>query len=80
MVAVEVRISLKKGVADPEGANVLKTLDLLGYSGIRSVDSVKVFVIDLGTEDESEALKQAEDMCQKLLANPVIHNYTLTVV
>jgi phosphoribosylformylglycinamidine synthase len=71
----EVRIRLKKGVADPEGANTTKALELLGFSDVVEVKSSKCFSIRLDTEDEAEASKQVELMCRNLLANPVIHDY-----
>lgn len=77
MVVAEVKIKLKKGVADPEGANTKKTLELLGFD-VEFVKSVKVFEIHLGTDDQEEAQKKVEEMCQKLLANPVIHEYSIT--
>lgn len=77
MIVAEVKIKLKKGVADPEGANTKKTLELLGFDVV-DVKSVKVFEIQLGTENQEEAQKKVEEMCQKLLANPVIHEYSIT--
>jgi phosphoribosylformylglycinamidine synthase len=78
MVVAEVKIKLKKGVADPEGANTKKTLELLGFD-VGAVKAVKVFEIQLGTEDQGEAQKKVEEMCEKLLANPVIHEYSITL-
>ena len=43
MAQIEIRIELKKGVADPEGKNTMKTLESLGFEGVESVRSVKVF-------------------------------------
>ena len=78
MAVAEVRITLKKGVADPEGKNTLKALELLGFKGVREVRSVKVFEIDVeGKKKDVE--KRVEEMCRKLLANPVIHNYSIDV-
>jgi phosphoribosylformylglycinamidine synthase len=77
MVVAEVKIKLKKGVADPEGANTKKTLELLGFN-VASVKSVKVFEIQMESEDQEEARKKVEEMCQRLLANPVIHEYSIT--
>ncbi len=77
MVIAEVKIKLKKGVADPEGANTKKTLELLGFD-IADVKSVKVFEIHLSTDNRDEARQKVEEMCQKLLANPVIHEYSIT--
>ena len=66
MTVVEIRIELKKGVADPEGKNTRKTLESLGFE----VD------MDL---PPAEAQAEAEEMCRKLLANPVIQNYRVSV-
>ena len=78
MVIAEVKIKLKKGVADPEGANTKKTLELLGFD-VAEVKAVKVFEINLKIEDKEEARQKIEEMCQKLLANPVIHEYSITL-
>ena len=79
MTRVIIEIDLKKGVTDPEGKNTQKALELLGFEGINSVKSSKLFIIDLATEDKKEAENQAQDMCKRLLANPVVHNYTMTI-
>ena len=79
MTRVVVEIDLKKGVTDPEGKNTQKALELLGFEGINSVKSSKLFIIDLATEDKKEAESQAQEMCKRLLANPVVHNYTMTI-
>lgn len=78
MATVEIRIELKKGVADPEGKNTKKTLESLGFKGVDSVKTVKVFEMELNMGKE-DAQKTGEEMCRKLLANPVIQNYKVTV-
>mgnify|MGYP001394177264 FL=1 len=75
---IEVRVGLKKGMADPEGANVKKALKLLGFENVDAVESVKFYKIAIDM-DEKNALKEAEKMCQRLLANPVVHEYSITV-
>ena len=75
---IEVRVGLKKGMADPEGANVKKALKLLGFDNVDTVESVKFYKITIDM-DEKSALKEAEKMCQRLLANPVVHEYSITV-
>ena len=80
MVDAEVRVELKKGVADPEGRNVAKTLSLLGFEGIGAVSTVKVYRVTLAERNEKEALRTLEEMCEKLLANPVIHNYSVRIL
>lgn len=76
MVVAEVRVELKKGVADPEGKNTLKALELLGFDGIEDVRTVKVFEIKM-TGNARDAEGKVQEMCRKLLANPVIHNYSV---
>ncbi len=78
MTVVEIRIELKKGVADPEGKNTRKTLEALGFKGITDVRTVKLFEVESELPPE-EAQAQAEEMCRKLLANPVIQNYRVSV-
>ena len=79
MVRVRVEIRLKKGVTDPEGENVHKALKLLGFEGVRGVRSSKLFLIDLQTKDVRAAQKEVEEMCRRLPANPVIHEYAIAV-
>ncbi len=80
MVEAEIRVELKKGVADPEGRNVEKTLGLLGFKGIAQVSTVKVYRLTLDDPDEKRAMASLEEMCDKLLANPVIHNYSVRLL
>jgi phosphoribosylformylglycinamidine synthase len=74
MVKADIRIELKHGVADPEGENTRKALELLGFKGIKSVKTVKLFEVEMDTEPEA-AREAAEDMCRRLLANPVIQTF-----
>lgn len=78
MAVIEVRIELKKGVADPEGKNTKKTLEALGFEGVGDVRSIKFFEIELDM-DAKKAKETGEEMCRKLLANPVIQNFSVTV-
>jgi len=78
MVVAEVRVELKKGVADPEGKNTLKALELLGFQGLKDVKTVKVFEIHLDGES-GDLEKKVDEMCRRLLANPVIHNYHIKI-
>ena len=75
---IEIQVGLKSGMADPEGMNVKKALDLLGFDSVEKVDSVKCYRIIID-KNESEAVKDAEEICKKLLANPVVHEYSISV-
>jgi phosphoribosylformylglycinamidine synthase len=75
----EVRIELKPGVADPEGANTKKALELLGFRGVKAVKSVHAFSLDVDAASEGEAKAQVEEMCKRLLVNPVIHTPRISI-
>jgi phosphoribosylformylglycinamidine synthase len=75
---IEIQVGLKTGMADPEGVNVKKALDLLGFNSVKKVDSVKCYRIIIDKK-ESDAIKDAEEICKKLLANPVVHEYSISV-
>ena len=75
----EVRIELKAGVADPKGANTKKALELLGFRGLKGVKTVHAFSIDLDAANDGEAKAQVDDMCKRLLVNPVIHAPRVTI-
>ncbi|MCD6203300.1 MAG: phosphoribosylformylglycinamidine synthase subunit PurS [Methanophagales archaeon] len=83
---VEVKIRLKHGVADPEGENTKKALNLLGFSNVVAVRTIKTFVIDVKVEGgdrdgaEERVRHEVEEMCKKLLANPVIHEYEINIL
>jgi phosphoribosylformylglycinamidine synthase len=80
MFTVEVKVGLKKGVVDPEGNNTNKSLQLLGYSEVRSVKSLKVFRLEVEADSKEAARKRVEEMCQRLLSNPVIHTYQIDIL
>lgn len=75
----EVRIELKPGVADPEGANTKKALELLGFKGIKTVKAVHAFSLDVEASNETDAKAQVDEMCKRLLVNPVIHIPKITI-
>lgn len=79
MFEVTIAIGLKKGITDPEGATTLKSLHLLGFDMVKEVRSQKMFLIKMDENDEKKAKEKVEEMCQKLLTNPVIHDYMITI-
>lgn len=73
----DVFVELKEGVADPEGEATLKALRLLGFRRVKKVSSIKVFRIEIEAKSKEEAEKEIKEMCEKLLANPVIQKYSI---
>ena len=72
-----VYISLKNGVLDPQGKAIGLTLGNLGFEGVGEVRQGKLIELDLDEADAAAARKSVEAMCEKLLANTVIENYTI---
>lgn len=75
---IEVKVRLKPGVLDAEGKNVQKSLELLGIA-VESVAAVKTYRIVFDRETEAEALEAARESCRRLLANPVVHDFTIVL-
>ncbi len=74
-----ITIKLKKGVLNPEGRTIKRALEFLGYKDIEEVNTYKMIDIILNGESEEEVYKKVDEMCKKLLANPVIHDYFIEV-
>ncbi len=70
---------LKPGVHDPQGKAVANALAALGFSGVDEVRQGKYIEINLAESDRSFAESAVEAMCAKLLANPVIENYSIAI-
>ena len=75
MFLAKVYITLKPTVNDPQGRTVMGGLKSLGFESVSDVRAGKYLEVKLQAADKSEAEKQVKDMCDKLLANPVIEEY-----
>jgi phosphoribosylformylglycinamidine synthase subunit PurS len=74
-----VTVTLKSGVLDPQGQAIQGSLKSLGFAGVGAVRQGKVFDLELGESDLSQAEANVRTMCDKLLANTVIENYTIEI-
>lgn len=76
-----VRIDLKQGVLDPQGQAVANALRGLGFDEVASARQGKLIEIELTGETDADAARaRVEEMCRKLLANPVIERYHIDIV
>lgn len=75
----DVFVSLKPTVNDPEGITIKGALGSLGFEGVDGVRSGRYFQVTLTAADESNAKQQVDQMCARLLANPVIEIYSFKV-
>lgn len=71
----QITITRKDGLSDPEGTTARKALHDLGYSGVGDVSFGRIIAIEVEAENVASARSQVEEMCTKLLANPVIETF-----
>ncbi len=73
-----VEVNLKAGHSDPEGETTKQSLSELNYP-VHSVSVSKIYDITLDARSLAEAKKQVDDMCRRLLTNPVKDNYRFEI-
>ena len=71
-----IRVTLKPVVNDPPGLAMRDALHNLGYTGVREVRSGKLIQVYLDATNQTKAEEVVHQMCRRLLANPVIEDYT----
>ncbi len=69
----------KAGILDPQGDAVRSSLDHLGF-GVRDARVGRVIDLELDASSEAEARTQIEDMCTRLLANPLIESFDIEIL
>ncbi|MFC7072908.1 phosphoribosylformylglycinamidine synthase subunit PurS [Halovenus rubra] len=73
-----VTVRLKQGVLDPEAQTTKQALERLGFE-LDSLSSVDQFEIELDAESENSARERVTEMTERLLANPTMHDYEVTL-
>ena len=71
-----IKITLKNGVLDPQGKAIANALGSLGFDGVNDVRQGKYIEVELAETDPEKARAEITQMCEKLLANTVIENYS----
>ena len=79
MIKARVTVTLKNGVLDPQGKAIEGALATLGFSGVGQVRQGKVFDVVLDHDDKVKAEADLKAMCEKLLANTVIEDFSVTL-
>jgi phosphoribosylformylglycinamidine synthase PurS subunit len=74
----EVKISLKKGMLNPEAATIQRALALLKYQ-VENTKTLQIIKFSIEGDSEDSVRQKVDEMCQKLLCNPVIHNYEIGI-
>lgn len=74
-----VNVMLKEGIADPQGQTIERALPALGFTGVDEVRVGKRIRLQVDASSQEEARERVEKMCERLLANPVIESFEVTV-
>lgn len=74
-----VEVTHRPGIADPAGATVERALPALGYTNVTQVHIGKIIRLVVDAADADSARVEVEEMCERLLANPVIESYEVSV-
>ncbi len=77
--AVDVRITPRSGILDPVGETIGRALADLGYEGVGRVHAGRLISFELEATDADSARATVTEMCEKLIANPVIEDYAIRV-
>lgn len=76
---VVVEVTLRSGIADPEGATIERALPALGFDGVSGVGVGKSIRFSLESTDETTAKAEVEDLCERFLSNPVIEDSVVSL-
>ena len=74
---INIIVTLKKSVLDPQGTVVQQALNGMGFKNVNKVRQGKFFEINIDEKDQKKAEEKADEMCKKLLANLVIEDYKI---
>src|SRR5439155_10209064 len=77
--AVLVEVTLRPGIADPQGATIERALPALGFDGVEGVRVGKAIRFTVEAPDVETARSRVDDLCQKFLTNPVIESADITI-
>ena len=76
---VLVEVTLRPGIADPQGATIERALPALGFDSVSGVRVGKAIRLRIEASDESAARGQVEELCKRFLTNPVIEDSAVTL-
>lgn len=77
---VEVRVTPREGLLDPEGRAVHTALGNLGYDDVETVRVGRLVHLTVDAGSDAEAAERVREMCERLIANPVTEDYRVRVV
>jgi phosphoribosylformylglycinamidine synthase len=79
LFSVRVEVTLRPGIADPQGSTIERSLPALGFDGVSGVRVGKSIRFTIDAADEAAARAEVDDLCHRFLTNPVIEDAAVTV-
>lgn len=79
MFKVSVYVTPKRGVVDPQGAVIERALPALGHSGTGDIRVGRYITLTVEGTDPGKVKADVDDMCRRLLANPIIEDYSFEI-
>jgi phosphoribosylformylglycinamidine synthase PurS subunit len=79
MYEVSVYVTPKRGVVDPQGAVIERALPALGHSGASDIRVGRYITLAVQGSDPEQVQAEVDDMCRRLLANPIIEDYSFEI-
>jgi phosphoribosylformylglycinamidine synthase subunit PurS len=77
---VRIEVGHRPGILDPQGGVIERALPALGWANVSHVRVGKSLRLEIDAPDEDSARAQVDEMCRRLLANPVIEDYTIEIL
>lgn len=79
MLTAEIHVTLKELVLDPQGTTLKRSMETMGYKNIEEVRMGKFIQVRFNSDDRKEVEEKVKEMCQKILSNPVIEQYSYSL-
>lgn len=79
MLQARIYITLRAGVLDPQGDTIASSLNRLGFHEVTGVRAGKYLELTMDGDSAAEARPRVDEMCRRLLANPVIEDYSVEI-
>lgn len=79
MYSAKITVTLRKSILDPQGKAIEHAISTLGYKEVSDVRSGKLFEVKISCATREDAERVTNEICKKLLANPVMEDYAFTI-
>ncbi|HBI27731.1 MAG: phosphoribosylformylglycinamidine synthase subunit PurS [Syntrophaceticus sp.] len=76
MFEASIYVTLKKGILDPDGKAIKQRISSLGFEQVKEISTGKYFLLKVNSQDRTAAEQEVRQICDKILVNLVLEDYT----